>query len=163
MREIIKFRLKPGECRTIAGRRICNRWQKRTAEASGEYTQGVKNPKRSWGKCTCEAQDRYKAGVDAAHSRGAFKKGARKTGSRGWKAKTLLKGPTRFAEGVHGAGSAFAEGYEPYHKHFKGIQLPKKFPRGDPRNIQRCAAVTSAYGMVKVGRVRAGEVICPET
>jgi len=101
--------------------------------------------------------------VDQAHNRGAFKKGAKKAGTKKWQDKALKKGPTRFAEGVYGASSAFAEGYEPYHKHFKGIQLPKKFPRGDPRNIQRCAAVTSAFGRLKEGKLKADEIICPET
>ena len=159
----IKFRLEPGECRTVLGTRFCNRWQKRTADASEEYVKGVKNPKRSWGKCTCEAQDRYKAGIDQAHNRGAFRKGVKKTGSRGWKAKTLWKGPARFADGVHGAGDSYARGYKPYHTHFPSIRMPTRFPRGDPRNIQRCAAVTSAFGMLKVGKPTADKTICPET
>lgn len=163
MRETIRGTLKPGQCTVVAGRRFCNRWRHRTAEASGEYIEGVKNPRRSWGKCTCEAQDRYKAGVDKAHGRGAFKKGVKKTGLVGWKVKTLLKGPARFAEGVHGAGDAFAKGYKPYHSHFPSIFMPTRFPRGDPRNIQRCAAVTRAFGMIKVGKPTTGEVICPET
>lgn len=158
----IRFRLKPGECKVVAGSRFCNRWEKRTAEATEEYTRGVKDPRRPWAKCTCEAQDRYKAGVDSAHARGAVQKGVRRRGSAGWRTKTLLKGPTRFAEGVHGAGDAYARGYKPYHTHFPSIRMPKRFPRGDPRNINRCSAVTSAFGMIRVGRPEAGDLICPE-
>lgn len=158
----IKFTLKPGECRTVAGRRFCNRWKPRTAAATEEYIRGVKDPKKPWGKCTCDAADNYKAGVDKAHARGAVQKGVKRRGSAGWKTKTLLKGPTRFAEGVHTGADAYARGYKPFHTHFPSIRLPKRFPRGDPRNIKRCSAVTSAFGMVKAHQSEAGDLICPE-
>ena len=161
MKETIKFSLKPGQCRTIAGRRICNRWQQRTAEASEEYKRGVENPRRSWGKSTCEAQDRYKAGVDKAHSQGFFAKGVMKARTKKWQDKALTKGPGRFAEGVHGAGDAFAEGYKPYHSHFPSIFMPKRFPRGDPRNLERCKAVCTGFGKLKVGKEPTGKIVCP--
>lgn len=160
-RATIKFRLKPGECRTVAGTRVCNRWQSHTAEASGEYTRGVQNPRRPWGKCTCEAADRYKTGVDRAHSQGAYRKGVKKRGSMGWRARTLRKGPTRFADGVMGAGDAYARGYKPYHAAFPSIFMPKRFPRGDPRNIQRCRTVCTAMGRVKTSRAVTDDKSCP--
>ena len=160
-RGTIKFRLEPGECRTVAGTRVCNRWKKRTAEASEEYTRGILNPRRSWGKTTCMAGDCYKAGVDKAHTRGAYRKGVKKAGSRKWQAKTLLKGPARFYQGVAGAGNNYAEGFEPYHKGFTGIKMPKRFPKGDPRNISRCSAVTVAFGTIKTGITGAGDITCP--
>lgn len=156
-----KFRLKPGECKVIAGSRFCNRWKKRTAEASEEYKKGIENPKRPWAKTTCEAKDCYKAGVDKAHARGAYAKGVKKKGQAGYLTKTLLKGPGRFASGVAGAGDSYAKGFAPYHKGFPGIQMPKRFPRGDPRNIQRCSAVTSVFGRIKIGIAGAGDETCP--
>jgi len=162
-RTTIKFKLKPGQCRTIAGRRICNRWQRNTTAAGDYYRKGLRSPRRPWGKCTCEAQGRYKSGVDKAHGRGAFKRGVKRVGSRGFKVRTLLKGPTRFAEGVHGAGNDYAKGFAPYHSHFPSIRMGPRFRRRDPRNINRCAAVCSAYGRLKVGKATAGRITCPET
>lgn len=160
-RATIRFRLKPGECRTVAGTRVCNRWQSHTSGASEEYKKGVQNPRRPWGKCACEAADRYKKGVDRAHSRGAFRRGVKKRGRAGYLTRTLLKGPTRFADGVMGAGDAYARGYKPYHAAFPSIHLQKRFPRGDPRNIQRCRTVCTAMGRVKTSRATTGDSTCP--
>jgi len=160
-KEIIKFRLSPGQCRTIAGRRICNRWQSHTSGATEDYKRGIQNPRRPWGKTTCEACDRYKAGVDKAHSRGAYKRGVKRRGSTGWAEKTLLKGPTRFAQGVADAGDAYAKGYKPYHAYLPSIQMGPRFRRGDPRNINRCAAVANAFGQKKISMTGTGKVTCP--
>lgn len=158
----IKFKLKPGECRVVAGSRFCNRWEKRTAEATEEYKKGVEKPRRDWASCACNAQDSYKAGVDSAHARGALKKGVKRRGSTGWKTKTLLKGPTRFAEGTHGAADAYERGYKPFHTHFPSIRLPQRFPRGDPRNINRVSAVTNALGQLKASMAGTGDTTCPD-
>jgi len=162
VRGTIKFRLKPGECRTVAGIRFCNRWQSHTAAATEDYKIGIQNPRRPWGRCTCEAADRYKAGVDKAHSRGAYARGVKRVGFVRWKSRTLRKGPTRFSEGVAGAGDDYARGYKPYHAHFPSIFLPKRYPRGDPRNIDRVKTVCSEFGRLKVGKAPAGKVACPE-
>lgn len=158
----IRFTLKPGECRMVAGRRICNRWQRNTSSSTQDYIKGVKNPKRSWGKECCESADRYKKGVDRAHTKDALRRGVIKAGGRKWLTKTLQKGPTRFAQGVIGAGGAYARGYAPYHSHFPSIMLPKRFPRGDPRNIGRVGAVTVAMSRVKMGMAGTGKVTCPD-
>jgi len=158
----IKFSLKPGECKKIANLRVCNRWKKNTSQAAKDYENGIKNPRRSWGKTTCEAANCYKAGVDKAHIKDAFRRGVIKAGGRKWLTKTLLKGPTRFAQGVAGAGDNYAHGYGPYHAHFPGIQMGPRFRRGDPRNINRCKAVSTAFGRLKVGKTTTGKVTCPD-
>jgi hypothetical protein len=162
MRETIRGTLRPGQCVTIAGRRICNRWTKNTSTSTQDYINGIKKPKRPWGKATCEAANSYKAGVDAGHARGSFAKGVKKRGAAGWLTRTLLKGPTRFAQGVAGAGDSYARGYAPYHSHFPGIQMGPRFRRGDPRNINRCSAVSAAFGRIKVGKATTGKVTCPD-
>lgn len=162
MRETIRGTLRPGQCRVVAGRRICNRWTRNTTSSTQDYINGIKKPKRSWGKTTCEAADCYKKGVDAAHSQGRFRKGVKKTGRLGYLRKTISKGPTRFAQGVSGAGGAYERGYKPYHSHFPSIFLPKRFPRGDPRNIDRVGAVSTAMGRVKTGMAGTGKLTCPD-
>ena len=162
MRGTIKFRLKPGECRTVAGIRFCNRWQKNTSRATEDYKRGIQNPRRPWGRCTCEAADRYKTGIDRAHSRGAYARGVKRVGFVRWKSRTLRKGPTRFSEGVAGAGDDYARGYKPYHDLIPSIFLPKRFPRGDPRNIDRVKTVCSEFGRLRTGLVTARKTVCPE-
>jgi len=158
-----KFKLKPGECRVVAGRRFCNRWTRNTSRAGEDYKKGIRNPKRSWGKATCYAQDCYKAGVDKAHSRGAYKRGVKRKGTKGWLIPTLLKGPTRFAQGVYSASNDYARGFGPYHASIPSIQLGPRFRRGDPRNINRCKAICTAFGRIKTGKTPKGRVTCPET
>lgn len=161
MREKIRFTLKPGECRVVAGRRFCNRWRPRTASAHEEYRRGIEDPRRPYGKTTCEAAGRYKAGTDAAHTKGLFVKGVKKAGTEKWQDKALTKGPGRFIEGIHGAGDEFAAGYEPYRTGYIGISLPKRWPNGDPRNIDRCKAVCTTFGRLKEGQEPTDKIVCP--
>jgi len=138
------------------------KWVCRTAEATEDYVKGIKETTKSWAKCTCEAADNYKAGVDAAHVKASMRKAVQKLGQQGYLQKTLAKGPQRFAEGVTGAGDAYEKGYEPFHKTIPTILLGPRFPRGDPRNIERCKAVCTAMGQKKVELAGAGTVTCPE-
>ena len=140
-----------------------HKWTIRTSAATEDYKRGIQNPRRPWGKQTCEASDRCKAGIDRAHSRGAYQKGVRRRGFVGFRARTLLKGPTRFAQGVAGAADDYARGYRPYHSHFPSIRMGPRFRRGDPRNIDRCAAVCAAFGRIRVGKTPTGRVTCPST
>jgi hypothetical protein len=162
MRETIRGTLKPGQCVTIAGRRICNRWKKNASQAGKDYEDGIRNPRRSWGKATCEAQDCYKAGVDKAHIKDALRRGAIKAGGRKWLTKTLLKGPTRFAQGVLLAGDDYGAGFAPYREAIKRTPLQGRFPRGDPRNINRCSTLCTALGRAKAGKAITDRVTCPD-
>jgi hypothetical protein len=158
----IKFRLKPGECRTVAGIRFCNRWGRNTIQSRKNYEDGIRNPKRSWAKNTCGAQNCYKAGVDAGYLRKAFQRGVKKKGTRGWFIPSFRKGPTRFAQGVSTAGGTYGSGYMPYHRIIGRTSLPGRFPRRDPRNINRCSAICTALGRAKAGRRTTGRVTCPD-
>jgi len=158
-----KFRLKPGECKNIPGLgRWCNRWKRNTARSGKDYKNGIRNPKRSWGRETCNAQDRYKAGVDKAHSRGAFKRGVKRAGNKGWRIPTILKGPRRFASGVSSGGNDYWAGFVPYHRIIKQTTLPARFPKRDPRNIGRCSAICTALGRGKAGKRLTKKVTCDD-
>lgn len=139
-----------------------SKWTRRTSGSTQDYIDGIKKPKKSWGKTTCEAADCYKAGVDKAHTKDALRRGVIKAGGQKWLEKTLRKGPTRFAQGVAGASDSYARGYAPYHSHFPGIQMGPRFRRGDPRNINRCKAVNTAFGQIKAGKTTTGKVTCPD-
>jgi hypothetical protein len=158
----IKFSLQPGECKKILNLRVCNRWKKNTSQAGKDYEDGIRNPKRSWGKTTCEAADRYKAGIDKAHIKDALRRGVIRAGGRKWLEKTLRKGPTRFAQGVSTAGGTYESGYIKYHKIIKRTSLPGRFPRGDPRNINRCSTLCTALGRAKAGKAITDRVTCPD-
>jgi len=153
--------VKHGEHAKIGPRGGVTKWRDHTSGATEDYKRGVKNPRRPWGKCTCEASDRYKAGVDKAHSRGAFSRGVKRKGTRGWRIPSIRKGPARWNQGIFGSGNDYARGFAPYHAMIPSIFMPKRFPRGDPRNIDRCRAICTGFGQKKVSLGGEGKLTCP--
>lgn len=130
---------------------IREKWTRVTPARSTDYTLGIKNPKRDWAAETKAAEANYKAGVDAAQAKGLFVKGVEKAGSKKWQEKALRVGPGRFAEGVYIAGPDFEDGFKPYHDAIARVDLPPKFPKRDPRNLDRVRAVVTALIEEKVG------------
>ena len=131
--------------------RIKEKWTRVTPTRTEDYKLGVTNPRRDWAKATEAANDNYKAGVDAAQAKGLFVKGVRKAGTSKWQSKTIAKGPTRFAEGVYLAGDDYAAGYAPYREAISKVDLGPRYPRRDPRNLERVKKIVNAVVGVKVG------------
>jgi hypothetical protein len=123
---------------------IKEKWMRVTPQRTEDYKIGVKNPRRDWEKETEAAAGTYKAGVDAAHSKGLFAKGVKRAGTAKWQKKALAKGPTRFAEGVYLAGDDYETGYAPYREAIARADLGPRFPKRDPRNIERVKKVVDA-------------------
>jgi hypothetical protein len=109
-----------------------------------DYRLGIENPRRDWEKETAAAKDRYKQGVDLAHNKDMFAKGIRRAGSAKWKRNALKKGTSRFAEGVMIAGPDYQKGFAPYREVIQQTTLPPRFPKGDPRNIERVRVIAKA-------------------
>jgi len=74
-----------------------------------------------------------------------------KAGSSKWKEKALKKGPGRFAEGVYIAGPDYEKGFAPYHAAIERVELGPRFPRRDPRNLERVKRIVDALVEEKVG------------
>jgi len=138
------------EIRDLAA--IKEKWTRITPGRTEDYQIGIKNPRRDWEKETVEAADNYKAGVDAAHSKGLFAKGVKKAGSKKWQEKALAKGPTRFAEGVYLAGDDYEAGFAPYREAIARVDLGPRFPKRDPRNIDRVKKIVTALVAERVKR-----------
>ena len=130
---------------------IREKWTRVTPGRIADYTLGIKNPKRDWEAETLAAEDNWKAGVDAAQAKGLFGKGVSKAGSKKWQEKSLKKGPGRFAEGVYLAGDDYEKGFAPYREAIARVDLGPKFPRRDPRNLERVRRVVNALIAEKVG------------
>ena len=120
---------------------ITDKWGRRTASASAEYEHGVRNPREDWAEKTGKAEANYEKGVQAAIGRKSFGKGVRATGTSGWQAAAIAKGPARFASGVQAGLEAYKSGFEPYRQALENAVLPPRGPKGDPGNINRVAAV----------------------
>ena len=130
---------------------IKEKWTRVTPGRIADYTLGIKSPRRDWETETVAAEDNWKAGIDAAQAKGLFSKGVSKAGSKKWQDKSLKKGPGRFAEGVYLAGDDYEKGFAPYREAIARVDLGPKFPRRDPRNLERVRRVVTALIEEKVG------------
>lgn len=130
---------------------IRDKWTRVTPGRTEDYKLGVKNPRRDWADETEAAKGNWKAGIDAASAKDLFAKGVRDAGSKKWQEKALKKGPGRFAEGVYIAGPDYEKGFSRYHEAIARTDLGPRFPRRDPRNIERVKAIVDALVAEKLG------------
>lgn len=130
---------------------IADKWTRVTPGRTEDYKIGIQNPRRDWAEETLAAESNYKAGVDAAQAKGLFVKGVTKAGTSKWKEKSLKKGPGRFAEGVYMAGPDYEKGFAPYHAAIERVDLGPRFPKRDPRNLDRVRKIVDALVAEKVG------------
>lgn len=130
---------------------IRDKWTRVTPLRATDYKLGIQNPKRDWADETLEAKDNWKAGIDAAHGKDMFAKGVTKAGTKKWQDKALKVGPGRFAEGVYIAGPDYEKGFAPYHAAIAAVDLGPRFPKRDPRNLERVKRVVDALVAEKVG------------
>ena len=75
----------------------------------------------------------------------------RKAGSEKWKSKAIQVGKQRFVQGVQGAEALYASGVAPFLSTIEATTLPPRFPKGDPRNLERVKAITIALRKKKTG------------
>jgi len=130
---------------------IAAKWARVTPQRVGDYEQGVRNPTTDWAQATEAAEDNYKTGVTKAAQEGRFGAGVKKAGTGKWQRKTLEKGPNRFAEGVAISEPEFQAGFDPFRETIANTVLPPRFPKGDPRNIDRVKVMAAALRKKKVG------------
>ena len=130
---------------------IVDKWTRVTPGRTEDYKIGIKNPKRDWETETLEARDNWKAGIDAAAAKDLFAKGVAKAGTKKWQEKALKKGPGRFAEGVYIAGPDYEKGFAPYREAIARTDLGPRFPKRDPRNLERVRRIVDALIEEKVG------------
>jgi len=123
---------------------VREKWARVTPMRTEDYKLGVQNPKRDWADETEAAKTNWKMGIDQAATKDLFAKGVRAAGSGKWKENALTKGPGRFAEGVMLAESDYEKGFAPYHQAIERADLGPRFPRRDPRNLNRVKAVVDA-------------------
>jgi len=123
---------------------IAAKWARVTPQRAPDYEEGVKSPRRPWAESAKRAEEAYKAGVTAAAQAGRYGKGVDAAGNEKWQKKALEKGVARYGPGVQVAADDYERGFAPYRDVIERTTLPPKYPKGDPRNIQRVAAIAKA-------------------
>jgi len=122
-----------------------------TPTRSEDYKIGVQNPRKDWAQAASAGEGNYKAGVTAAANAGMYGKGVQRVGTQKWKDKALSKGPGRFAEGTMLAAPDYAKGFAKFRDIIEKTQLPARFPKGDPRNVERVRVISAELRKGKVG------------
>lgn len=130
---------------------IREKWCRVTPQRTEDYRKGIQNPKRDWADETTAARDNWKAGVDAAFTKGLFRKGVQKAGTKKWQEKAMAKGPGRWAEGVTLGCDDYSTGFAPYREAIARADLGPRYPRRDPRNLSRVKVIVDALVAAKVG------------
>ena len=131
---------------------IKEKWMRVTPQRTEDYSKGIASPKRDWATEAVAAKANWKAGIDAAAAKDLYAKGVNQAGTPKWKSKSLSLGPGRFAEGVYQAGPDYEKGFAPYREAIAAVDLGPKFPRRDPRNLDRVKRVVTALIEAKVGK-----------
>lgn len=131
---------------------IQEKWTRVTPQRTEDYSKGIQAPKRDWATETVAAKANWKAGIDAAAAKDMFAKGVTAAGTGKWKTKASTLGPGRFAEGVSQAGGDYAKGFAPFQAAIAACDLGPKFPRRDPRNLDRVKKVVTALVEAKQGK-----------
>ncbi len=130
---------------------IRDKWTRVTPGRTEDYKLGIQNPRRDWAEEAASAKDIWKAGIDAAAQKDLYRKGVIAAGTNKWQEKALKKGPGRFSEGVYLAGDDYEKGFKPYHEAIERVDLGPRYPRRDPRNIERVKRIVEALVKVKLG------------
>lgn len=127
------------------------KWSRVTPDRAEDYEDGVRSPGKDWETETLAAEDNYEEGIRKSITNKSFGKGVKRTGTAGQQKATIEKGIPRWPEGVRLAEGKMVAAMEPVIKTLESIKLPPRYPKGDPRNLKRVEAVTSALHKMKVG------------
>ncbi len=131
---------------------IAEKFSRVTPQRAGDYAEGVKTSTADWASLTAAAAPNYDQGVTSAMAEGRFARGVQNAGTAKWKKGVIEKGQSRFSSGVATAGPAYQQGFAPYHQVLQSIDLPPRYARRDPRNLERVRAVAQALAEAKVNQ-----------
>lgn len=131
---------------------VAAKWARVTPQRSEDYRMGVTSPRKDWGRSTLAAADAWKSGIQAAIAAGSFSKGVTAAGTGGWQSGAVTKGVERWGPGVAIAEDKYQAGFAPYHRAIEQVQLPPRYARRDPRNLERVKAIVDALKRVKEGQ-----------
>ena len=124
--------------------KISKKWATVTPGRSGDYREGIENPRRDWEAATAGSEDAYQAGVTQAIAEKRFGKGVRKAGTEKWQRNAIEKGTQRWGPGVAMAETAYAQGFGPIRDAIERVTLPPRFAKRDPRNLNRVKVINDA-------------------
>lgn len=123
---------------------IAAKWARVTPTRAEDFEAGVRNPRRSWSQNTLAAAKSFADGIQVAIREKRFEKGVSATGDSGWQEPTISKGVQRWGPGVQLAEAKFAQKFSKFASALAAVDLPPRFARRDPRNLERVRVVVEA-------------------
>lgn len=134
---------------------IQKKWATVTPGRTEDYRVGIENPRRDWATATSVAEPAYEAGVNQAIAKKKFGKGVKKAGTQVWQEGARQKGTARWGPGVALAQGKYGQNFAPYRDAIERVQLPPRYSRRDPRNLDRVKAIVDALAAQKEARLGA--------
>jgi len=131
---------------------VVKKWEERASVATDDYRFGVENPKQDWQAATLGAAKAWEDGVRQAITEKRFEGGVRAAGTQKWQKGALEKGATRYADGIRKSVDEYSAKMAEVLRVIEGVKLPERGPRGDPKNIQRVAAIADALHKWAIAR-----------
>jgi hypothetical protein len=131
--------------------KIVEKWVRVAPTRTADYQEGIAAPRRDWSQAAANAEKTWGAAVQAAVTAGRFGAGVKKAGTAKWQRRAAELGARRWPEGISVAKDDYSEGFAPYAEEIKRTPLPQKWPKGDPRNIDRVAKIAAALHAKKIG------------
>jgi len=129
---------------------IAEKWARVTPGRSADYEAGIRSPKKNWEEATAAAESAWAQGVQDAIQNKRFGKGVKEAGTGKWQRKALEIGVGRWGPGVSAAERDYRAGFAPFRDVIERTELPPRYRRGDPRNIERVAKIAAALHEAKV-------------
>lgn len=118
-----------------------------------DYADGVANPRKDWATSTGAAEAAYEGGVQQAIAKKRFGKGVKSAGTETWQRGAVEKGTQRWGPGIALSQDKYARNFAPYRDAIERVQLPPRYPRRDPRNLERVKSVVNALIKAKEARL----------
>lgn len=131
---------------------VASKWGTNTSNATPFYTEGVQNPRAPWAASTIAGAANQAAGVQKAIAEKRFEKGVQKAGDNKWRQGAIDKGSARFAQGVQAGQGSYEQNVAPFLSTIESTSLPPRYPKGDPRNIDRVKAIADALRKKKLSQ-----------
>lgn len=123
---------------------IAKKWGRVTPGRAEDFKIGVETTTKDWEKNTKAAESLYDRGVQQAITEKRFGKGVSAAGTAKWKEKTLLKGVTRWPEGVAVAQPDYEKGFAPIRDAIERTTLPPPGTKLSPQNFERVKVMAMA-------------------
>jgi len=129
---------------------VVSKWIKRASVATEDYRAGIQNPRRPWKEAASAAADVWKAAIQEAVARDAYRRGIDATAEEDWKNAALEKGAARYADGVRAAEKRYRAIMSKILSIISAVELPPRGPRGADQNYERVKAIGRALHEAKI-------------